>query len=245
MNILGILAITIPIFMYVIMGYVLKQKKIINDDVRNFLSKLVYYFAFPMLTLRSILAFDFSKGFDYGLVVVNLLVALIVFAVTLIFAFFIRDKRKRGAFHMSCFRSNQGYMGLPVVLGFFAQDGLSKASIINAFDTPFAIILSVIALEIFRGTVRNTERKGLIAKLTNFRLTLGEKMIAIIKNPFVITSIIGLALGYLGLGIPLLKIGIVDQFLSIATGMALPLALISIGCSIEIRHLMKNIGLVI
>jgi hypothetical protein len=250
-----ILAITIPIFIYVAMGYILKQKGVITVDIKNFLSKLVYYFAFPVLTFKSIVGLNFGDAFKLNLVANNLLVTSIVFAITLFLAFFIRDRRKRGAFHMSSFRSNQGYMGLPVINGFYdagltGTDAVNtgKAAIINGFDTPTAVILSVIALEIFKGGVKREKTKegfwGTLAyHLVNLFVNIGTKMISVLINPFIISSFLGLILCFFK--VPVLSVGILNQFLTVGAGMAFPLALISIGCSIEIRHLSKNIGLVL
>ncbi len=239
-----ILAITVPIFMYVAIGYILKEKKIIDADIKNFLSKLVYYFAFPMLTFRSILAFDFSETFRGALVLHNLLITSIIFIATLFLAYLIKNKHKRGAFQMSSFRSNQGYIGLPVVQGFYQDVGMSRAAVVNGFDTPYAIILSVIALEIFKGNKKtDIKREGFIGKSMDFLINLGQKMIAVVTNPFIISSFLGLILSYFN--VPVLEVKIIDQFLIIATGMALPLAVISVGCSIEIHKIKKNLGLIL
>jgi len=237
---MDILAITIPIFMFVAMGYLLKQKKIIRAETKIFLSRLVYYFAFPLLVFRSIVSFDFASTFRLNLVAHNVIVTCIVFTITFAAAFLIRDIRKRGAFHMSCFRTNQGYMGLPVVYGFYGDAAMSRAAVINGFDSPLVIILSVLALELFGGkgqaNVADSSSKSPAGNI-------GEKLKAFITNPFILASVQGLTLSYFK--VPVLQIKILDEFLSVAGGMALPLALISIGCSIEAVHLKKNLKLVL
>ena len=235
-----ILAITVPIFMFVAMGYILKQKKIIGAETRIFLGRLVYYFAFPLLVFRSIVSFDFASTFRLSLVAHNIMVTLIVFGITFFAAFLIRDIRKRGAYHMSCFRTNQGYMGLPVVNGFYGDAAMSRAAVVNGFDSPVVIILSVLALEFFR---RKRQVKETDSGLKSSGIIIREKLAAVITNPFILSSILGLVLSYFS--VPVLKIRIFDQFLSIAGGMALPLALISIGCSIEAVHLKNNLKLVL
>lgn len=234
-----ILAITVPIFIFVAMGYILKQKNIITVDTRTFLSKLVYYFAFPLMVFRSIVSFDFASTFRLNLVAHNITVTCMVFIITFAAAFLIRDRRKRGAYHMSCFRTNQGYMGLPIVNGFYGDEAMSRAAVVNGFDSPVVIILSVLALEVFRG---KSPANGISGSKSPGGI-IGEKLKAFITNPFILSSVFGLALSYFK--VPVLQIGIIDQFLSTAGGMALPLALISIGCSIEAVHLKKNIKLVL
>jgi predicted permease len=224
-----ILSVTIPILLFVTAGYLLKRKGFINEDTKTFLSKLVYYFAFPAMTFRSIVSFDFARTFRIKLVAQNLLVTVIIFSVMFLPTFLIRERRKRGSFHMGCFRSNQGYMGLPVIKGFYGEQAMSRAAVVNGFDSLLVILLSVFALEIYRGG--NTTR------------LLGRKLTAFITNPFIVSSVLGLLLSYLN--IPILKIGILDELLKMISGMALPLALLSIGCSIEVGHLKKNLRLIL
>lgn len=237
---MDILAITVPIFMFVAMGYVLKQKKIIGTETRTFLSRLIYYFAFPLLVFRSIVSFDFASTFRLKLVAHNLIVTGIVFFITFFAAFLIRDIRKRGAFHMSCFRTNQGYMGLPVVNGLYGDAAMSRAAVVNGFDSPVVIILSVLALELFRGKGQRNEKDSSSKSLA---VIIKEKLTAFITNPFILSSVLGLIFSYFK--VPVLKIRIFDQFLSIAGGMALPLALLSIGCSIEAVHFKNNIKFIL
>ncbi len=235
-----ILAITVPIFIFVAMGYFLKEKKIIGTETKVFLSRLVYYFAFPLMVFKSIVSFDFASTFRLNLVAHNITVTCIVFVITFAAAFLIREIPKRGAFHMSCFRTNQGYMGLPIVYGFYGDAAMSRAAVVNGFDSPLVIILSVVALELFRG---KGQAKGADSGSKSPASVIGKKLAAFITNPFILASALGLTLSYFK--VPVLKISILDEFLTIAGGMALPLALISIGCSIEAVHLKKNLRLVL
>lgn len=250
-----ILSITVPIFIFVAAGYVLRQKGIIGVETRNFLSRLVYYFAFPALTFKSIVSFNFASTFRLKLVAHNILVTCMVFVFAFLVSFMIKNARSRGAFNMSCFRSNQGYMGLPVVNGFYGGEAMSRAAVVNGFDSPVVIILSVFALEIFRGrrlaaqpgndvTIDKVkEAKSKEAKSKEDVRVFGDGLVSFITNPFIITSVLGLVLSYFR--VPVLKIGVLDEFLKVAGGMALPLALISIGCSIEIKHLKNSLMLVL
>jgi Predicted permeases len=231
-----ILSITVPIFIFLVAGYLMGRKNIITGETKTFLSRFVYYFAFPAMTFRSIVSFDFAGTFRLKLVIANLSVTTIVFVFTFILAFAIRNRFKRGAFNMACFRSNQGYMGLPVVTGFYGTEAMSRAAVINGFDSPLVIILSVFALEIFKGSKKRDDSRRIAA-------VIGEKMLSFISNPFIISSFLGLILSYYK--VPVLKISILDKFLETASSMALPLSLISVGCSIEVRNLKKDLKLVL
>ncbi len=241
-----ILAITIPIFLFVAIGYLARVKGLINENTRNFLSKFIYYFTFPALTFRSIVSFDFASTFKLNLVVCNILVTTIVFLITFFIAYLIRNNFKRGAFNMSCFRSNQGYMGLPVINGFYGEQAMSKAAIINGFDTPTVIILSVIGLGIYNGKIKkeNTLRAGSFQqKLIYILRNEGLRFIGFLTNPFILSAFLGLLFAYYK--IPVLQVKVLDQFLLMASNVSLPLALVLIGCSVDIKHLKNNLKLVV
>lgn len=222
-----ILAVTLPIFIFVAAGYLGRKKGLIGDETRNFLSKTVYYLAMPSLIIRSILSFDFSDTFRLDLVGHNLLVTSIFCTVTFAGAFVIRDRRKRGSFNMSCFRSNQGYIGLPLVNGFYGTEAMSKTAVINGFDSPFVVLLSVLTLEIFR------KNKDINKK----------KFIAFLTNPLVISAFGSLLLSYFK--VPLLEIKVLDEFFKIAGYMALPLALLSIGASIRASRIKDHLSIIL
>lgn len=245
-----ILAITVPIFLFVAIGYYSKVKGFISVDTRNFLSKLTYYVTFPALTFRSIMSFDFASTFKLNLVVCNVMVTTTVFLLTFIAAFLIRNNFKRGAFNMSCFRSNQGYMGLPVVNGFYGEQAMSRAAVINGFDSPTVIILSVLALGFFNGS-RSSSGSGGNSTATATATVIATaairnataKIFNFFLNPFILSAFLGLLLAYYE--IPVLKIKILDQFLFMASNVSLPLALVLIGCSVDIKHLKNNLKLVV
>jgi predicted permease len=243
-----ILAITIPIFLFVAIGYFSKIKGLINDSTRNFLSKLTYYVTFPALTFRSIMSFDFASTFRLNLVACNILITTTIFVLTFFMAFLIRSNFKRGAFNMSCYRSNQGYMGLPVVNGFYGEQAMSRAAVISGFDTPTVIILSVLGLVFFRNKgngsalVNNSNyssRDKLILMLRN----TGRKFMEFFVNPFILSAFLGLVLAYYK--IPVLHLKVLDHFLLMASNISLPMALVLIGCSVDVKHLKHNKKLVL
>jgi len=235
-----ILAITIPIFIFVAVGFFSKEKGFIGGETRNFLNKFVYYITFPALTFKSIVSFDFASTFRLNLVACNVTATCCIFVLTFFIALLIKQRLRRGAFNMSCFRSNQGYMGLPIINGFYGEQAMSRAAVINGFDSPTVIILSVIALEIFKGKGRSNKEK------TNLRNALnngGERLFFFFSNPFIFSAFLGLIFSYYK--VPVLKIDLLDKLLGMTGNMSLPLALILIGCSIEIKKFQNNLKLVL
>ena len=227
-----IAAITVPIFLLIAAGWWLRQKGIIKPEARDFLGKFVYWAAFPALTFRSIVSFDFSQTMDLRLVVANLSSTCAMFAISFAFVMLVREAKKRGALHMGCFRSNQGYLGLPVVSGFYGAQVMSKAAVVNGFDSPLSVLLSAAALEAFGRRRGGPAFKTFLVKLRGVGL-----------NPIVLSAVLGLLLSWFK--VPVLKLGMLDQLLSLLGGTSLPLALLSIGCSMDLMSIRRNIGAVL
>jgi len=223
-----ILRIIVPIFLLIAAGFVLRRKGFITDDVKDFLSKFVFYAAFPALTFRSIASFDFHETMNLPLVGANLSSTGILFVLSFGAVMLFKARHKRGALHMGSFRSNQGYLGLPVVNGFYGAEAMSQAAVVNGFDSPLSVILSAVALETY-----GTRGGGSHLKV------LGAKLLGLVTNPIVLSSFLGLLVAYLR--IPVLSVGMVDQLLALLAGTSLPLALLSIGCSLEIGKLRANL----
>ena len=224
---MSILKITVPIFAFLLIGVAGRRIALIGNETKNFLSKLIYYIGMPCLIFKGIASFNFTETFRIDMVGHNLLTTGIVFTLSFFAAFLVRDKHRRGAFHMAAFRANQGYIGLPVVNGFYGEEAVSRAAVINGFDSPYCVFLSIFSLEFFRSMLQKDHDRSKALRL------LGSKLLDFLKNPFLIATVLGLACSYYR--VPVMDVGIISEFLTMCGNIALPLALISIGCSIELK----------
>jgi len=109
---------------------------------------------------------------------------------------------------------------------------MSRAAVVNGFDSPLAVILSAVALEGLG------DRRG-----GSWLKVFLRKLGGLATNPLVISAVGGLLVSYFR--VPVLKVGILDELLSLLAATSLPLALLSIGCSIELGSLKKNLRLVL
>ncbi len=222
----------LPMAFFIILGYVLRKIGLINELVKNFLNKLLFYVALPAMAFRSIASYDFSKAFSLSLAMHNVTVLLLTFAIGMFFAYSIKDKKKRGSFHQACYRNNQAYIGLHVSKNVFGELALAKATIVNGFEIPVVNIIAIISLEIFReenGTVNITKK------------TI-KTIINILKNPFLIAIGAGILVSLLNIRI--LDIIAIDSVFEMSGRIALPMALILIGGSITFKYLRENLFMV-
>jgi hypothetical protein len=216
-----ILLIVLPVFLVIGIGSVLKLTPLVNADFLFQLNRLVYYLALPLLLFYKISTADFSASFN-GALVVGLLISITA-AFILSYGYGVLRSYPlsvRGTFSQASFRGNLAYIGLAMVYNAYGEKGLATAGILLGFLVPTMNFFSVLALLIPH---RNSGKK--IGVLFLLKQVCG--------NPLIIASFAGIAWSFFHLPMP----GVIDSALHIVTGMALPLALLSIGASFSFGRL--------
>ena len=146
---------------------------------------------------------------------------LVYFIVWIIASLFIKDGRDLSVFVQGAYRSNYAIVGLAIIANLFGDEGLGKATLILAFLLPLYNVLAVIILTVPMRKIK--------------KLKLSSTVQEIILNPLIISVIVALPFSYYKLELPsmLLTTG---NFLA---DVALPLALIGIGGSLNIENIRR------
>jgi predicted permease len=221
-NIIFTTNIVAPVFLIILVGYFLKRIGVINKSFVEITSKFVFNVSLPAFIFMKISVLDLTAVLDLGQIIFiyagTLLVYFIVWGLS---SPFIKDGRDLSVFVQGAYRSNYAIVGLAIISNLFGDEGLGKASLILAFLLPLYNVLAVIILTV-------PMRK--IKKL-NLRSTVQE----IILNPLIISVVVALPFSYFKLELPsmLLTTG---NFLA---DIALPLALIGIGGSLNIENIKR------
>jgi len=215
-----------PVFLLVALGYLLKRLNIINENFVDVTSKFVFSVSLPALVFINLSDIDLSAAIDLNQIIYIYSATLITFFLIWIFSIpLIKDAKNLSVFVQGAYRSNYAIVGLAIISKLFGESALGKATIILAFILPLYNVLAVIILTVpFR-----KERK------LNLKGTLSE----IIFNPLIIAVIIGLPFSYFKIKIPEVGTFTID-FLA---ELALPLALIGIGGSLNVQNIKKASGL--
>jgi hypothetical protein len=138
---------------------------------------------------------------------------------------FIKDAKNLSVFVQGAYRSNFAIVGLAIISKLFGSTALGKASIILAFVLPLYNVLAVIILTVpFR-----KERK------LNLKSTIRD----ILLNPLIVAVIIGLFFSYFKINIP----PVINLTIDFISELALPLALIGIGGSLNVKNIKVASGL--
>lgn len=217
---------TFPIFLVMVIGYILKQIGMLNDNFVTVANRFNFMVTLPFMLFRDISGVDIRAVFDIRYVLFCALVSTACFwiiwgGVKL----FLKDQSMRGAFVQASFRSSAAVMGLAFIQNMYGSSAMGPLMIVSA--VPLYNIFSVIVLT-FEGA-----RSGEVDPKQKVK----DACINIAKNPIILGILAGLVVGLLGIDFPV----IVDKTVNSVAQMATPLALITIGAGFEGRKALAKI----
>ncbi len=221
-NILFTANIVAPVFLIIALGYLSKKMKIINENFVDVTSKFVFSVSLPALVFMQIAEMDLSKAINFPQIIFIYIGTIITFLLIWLLSIpFIKDGRDRSVFIQGAFRSNFAIVGFAIISNLFGTTALGKAAIILAFILPLYNVLAVIVLTV---PLRQTNQ-------LSFYPIIKE----ILLNPLIVAVIIGLPFSYFTIKLPSIIVT-TGNFLS---DLALPLALIGIGGSLNLEQIKK------
>lgn len=217
---------TFPIFLVMVIGYILKQIGMLNDNFVTVANRFNFKVTLPFMLFRDISGVDIRAVFDIRYVLFCALVSTACFwiiwgGVRL----FLKDQSMRGAFVQASFRSSAAVMGLAFIQNMYGSSAMGPLMIVSA--VPLYNIFSVIVLTF----------EGAHSGEVDPKQKIKAACINIAKNPIILGILAGLIVGLLGIDFPV----IVDKTVNSVAQMATPLALITIGAGFEGRKALAKI----
>ncbi|MDE7182064.1 MAG: AEC family transporter [Clostridia bacterium] len=200
----------VPIILLILLGYLLKRFKFLNDTFVKIGNKFVFRVCLPCMLFINV--YDSMKSFAdirWDVVLYSVLVICIIFGFGLLTAILTTNKKNRRGVILQCsFRSNFAIIGLTLVERLGGDTGV--AGIISAFSIPVFNILAVVALSIFAEEEKPAAQlaDGKVHQLNVFEAMQGEQtagiktvkpkhsikkiLLNIVKNPLIIGVFVGL-----------------------------------------------------
>lgn len=219
--------VTMPIFLVMVIGYILKQIGMLNDNFVTVANKFNFKVTLPFMLFKDIAGVDIKVVFDIKYVLFCAIVSTICFWVVWGTAkLLVRDKTIRGAFVQSSFRGSAAVMGLAFIQNIYGSSAMGPLMIVSA--VPLYNIFSVIVLTFEANDSTGIDKKAKIR----------QAGINICKNPIILSILAGLIVGLLEIQFPTL----VNKTVSNVAQMATPLALITIGAGFEGRKALAKIA---
>lgn len=207
-----------PIFLLMLLGYVLKNLKMASKENFDAINKLVFKAFLPVLLFYNIYKTDLGQVLDLKLIGFTVTGIICVFIIGYFAVLFLtKDNAKRGVMFQGFFRSNFAILGLPLVKYVCGEEAGGLASLMVAIIVPLFNILAVIALERFRDGI--VHFKPLIK--------------GIATNPLVIGCAVGVLFLITGIKLP----SVLEEAVSDISGIASPLAMVVLGASFTFSSL--------
>lgn len=207
---------TMPVFLVIVLGYILKQLGLFTDEFCRVGNKYVFLVALPVLLFRDIAQTNLYTDFKLSFVLYCAGVTTVVFlGVWFLAAHILKDKSLVGAFAQASVRSSAAILDIAFVENMYGNAGLAPLMIVSA--VPLFNIYSVIILTFSAdGGQHGTE-------------AIRKACINVLKNPIIIGIVLGLPFSLLRIDIPTIPLKMIESVGATAT----PLALLVVGAGFE------------
>ena len=181
---------TMPVFLVMLLGWLLKRRNFITDEFVSIADKVVFKVALPVLVFKDIAAADLYSDFNLPFVLFCFFGTCIFFGVTWIFAeIFIKDKSMIGSFVQGSFRGSAAILGMAFAQNIYGTSGLVTMMIVASI--PLFNIFSVIVL--MRSANAGEKDKKAVLKKT---------LKGIVTNPIIIGIFAGIPFALLRVTFP-------------------------------------------
>lgn len=207
---------TIPVFLVIVVGYILKRIGMLNESFVKCANKFNFTVTLPVLLFVDLSTTDIIGDFDLSYVLFCAVTTTVVFCGLWIGArLILKDKSLIGEFVQAGYRSSAAILGVAFIQNIYGDSGMAPVMIIGC--VPLFNIFAVLALT-FEG--ENSE---------NGAEHIKKSIINIVKNPIIIAIALGVIASLIRIDFP----EIIDKTLSSFAKMATPLALVTIGAGFE------------
>lgn len=200
----------LPDCLLILLGWSLKNKWNFTAEFFTGLEKLVYFVLFPALMIRSLTHSPISFGKASDLFFICLLLALIGLALTVLVKWLIHPPAKSLASSSQCAYRFNTYIGLSLAPAIATEQSLAVMAILIGFSVPIVNIIAVNSMAKQQGNNPFKE---------------------VLKNPLVLSTIVGLILNFSGVHIPQVADAILDKL----SRSSIPLGLICVGAALILR----------
>ncbi|PKG36232.1 MULTISPECIES: AEC family transporter [unclassified Psychrobacter] len=224
------ITIVLPNLVLMGLGFFMQIRGEASQSFIDQSSNFVFNYCLPCLLFFSVVDSNVDYGKQITLIVAGILVTFILFIGAEIYAkHFVSRPVDQGVFVQGIFRSNMAIIGLATVANAYGERGLSIGAVYMGVVTILFNILAVITLSRVSKSVDDTwvSRSTMIIK-------------KLFTNPLIIALLAAFA--YKALPLPPIT-GVIHTTGDLLAAVALPLALICAGASIDLKSMLHPSGL--
>ena len=219
-----------PVFVLVLVGVLLLRLRFADDAFFHVTAKFAYWIGLPCLLFKNIAEARLSLTDAWRIFAVMSIASLAVALLGAGAARFLKlPLPRRKTFIHTSFHCNTAFVGLPVILYALGShpQGQKLVEMASMAVAPMIPVFNIMSVIVMRDTGGAGRRDLMVAV---------SKKIA--TNPQVLSCLAGLAISFAGLRLPVA----LSRSLGSLGGMALPLALLSIGAGLSMRNIRDGLG---
>ena len=224
------ITIVLPNLFLMGLGFFMQRRGEASQAFIDHASSFVFNYCLPCLLFFSVVDSEVDYAKQMILIMAGILVTFVLFIGAEIYAHcFIRKPADQGVFVQGIFRSNMAIIGLATVANAYGEQGLSIGAVYMGVVTILFNILAVITL-------------SRVSKSADDKWV--SRSIMIVKKLFTNPLIIALVAAFAYKALPLPPItGVIHTTGDLLAAVALPLALICAGASIDLKSMLHPSGL--
>ncbi|WP_271894532.1 AEC family transporter [Candidatus Phyllobacterium onerii] len=231
---MGLIQTIIVVFGVIAIAYAAAHFKLLDERVGDGLSDFVFVIAAPLLLFRTMVTADFHGTAPWSLWTAYFIGVIVAWAASdlAIKLFFGRDNRAGVVAGVSGAFSNLVFLGMPLMLGVFGQNGFAILSLIVAVHMPVMMAASITLHELAM------RRDGVFKGESHWVAVIGSFFNSLLRNPFVLGILAGWIWRLLGLRMP----DAADALIETLSGVAGPVALFAMGMGLKKFGVSGNIA---
>jgi len=228
-NLMFSLNVVTPIFLLVIIGYILRRINWMSDRFAEEGARLVFNLALPCSVFRSIMNSDITQTFNAKLVFTTVGAIFGTFALLcLIVPRLMKDRADAATIIQAIFRSNFLILGVPMARNMFGEAGMGPTTLLLAFAIPSFNVLAIVAFAL----IANNDPSVSLGQRTV------KAIVNVMKNPLFIGAVLGIIFSLFQLKLPTFF----DEAVSDIGAMATPLALLTMGAQFDVKKFKSSIS---
>lgn len=226
-NLIFSLNATMPVFLMMVIGYLLREIGWLTGTSITTINKLVFKVFLPALLVIDLVKQDFAAIWDTQFVLFCLIATLISILIATLLSLTNRAKEDRGEMIQAAYRSAAATLGIAYMTNIYNNAAMVSLMIIGS--VPIYNIVAVLVLTITSPENAKTESKAVLIK---------RSILNTLKNPIILGIFVGLIWSVTKAPQP----KIVMKTITYLGNVASPLALIGLGASFHFTDVKEKLA---
>lgn len=217
-NLVFSLNATVPVFLMMVIGLVLRRVGLFGEDFAAKVNKFVFQIPMPFLVFADLATVDFAEAWNTKFVLFCFFVTVASIAIAAGVSCLWKDKSIQGEFIQAAYRSSAALLGIAFITNIYGNAGMAPLMIIGS--VPLYNIMAVVVLSFFRPGHNHLDEE-----------LLKDTAKGVATNPIILGILAGLLWSALKIPMP----AIMEKTVTGIGNMASPLGLMAMGATFDIK----------